>query len=167
MPKPLPRWCLLGVAVLAGAWLATPALLWARTLDIVPYPISSVWPAAVRFLRVDRDFPVREKDEQAGYVLFDYTDGPKPCRASLELIRVTDPEGRDATRLAVTIPDLPRRYERALLDKLAAKVRDDQGPPAPPPPKPERPKPDAGAATPPPATPPVPPLPLPGATPAR
>jgi hypothetical protein len=165
MPKPLPRWCCLGAAVVAGALLVAPALLWARTLDLVPYPITSVWPAAVRFLRVDRDFPVREKDESAGYILFDYTDGPKPCRASLELIRVTDPQGRDATRLAVTIPDLPRRYERTLLDKLAAKVRDDQGPPAPPPPKPEPPK--ADAAPPPPVAPPLPPLPLPPATPAR
>jgi hypothetical protein len=165
MPRPFLRWCFLGSAVLASVLLATPAVLWARTLDVVPYPITSLWPAAVRFLRVDRDFPVRERDESAGYVLFDYTDGPKPCRASLELIRVTDPEGRDATRLAVSIPDLPRRYERVFLDKLAAKVRSDLGPPAPPPPKAEPPKPDAAAPAPPPA-PQLPPLP-PGTTPVR
>jgi len=147
---------LLRAVVIATGLLAAPALPWARTLDVVPYPITNVWPAAVRFLRVDRDFPVREKDEAAGYVLFEFTDGPKPCRASLELIRVLDPEGRDATRLAVAIPDLPKRYERMLLDRLAAKVRDDQGPPAPPPPKPEPAKADA-APPPPPPVPPVPP----------
>jgi hypothetical protein len=124
------------------ALLALPAPGWARSLETVPYPITSVWPAAVRFLRVDRDFPIREKDESAGYVLFDFTDGPRPCKASLELIRVTDPEGRDATRLVVTIPDLPKRYEKMLLDRLAAKLRDDQGPPAPPPRRAE-PPPDA------------------------
>ena len=88
----------------------------------------------------------REKDEDAGYVLFDYTDGPKPCKGSLELIRATDREGRDATRIAISIPDLPRRYEQMLLDKFLAKLRDDHGPPAPPPPqhKPEPPlQPDA------------------------
>ncbi len=148
--RPWPR---LGAAALTAALLALPALCWARTLEIVPYPITSVWPGAVRFLRVDRGFPIREKDESAGYILFEYTDGPKPCKASLELIRAADPEGRDATRLAVSIPDLPRRYEQMLLDKLAAKMRDDHGPPAPPPrkpepPKPEPTKPDAAPATP-------------------
>jgi hypothetical protein len=114
--------------------------------------MASVWPGAVRFLRVDRDFPIREKDESAGYILFDHTDSPKLCKASLELIAVTDPQGRDATRLVVSIPDLPRRYETMLLDKLAAKIRDDNGPPAPPPRKPD-------------AAPPPPPQPAPPASP--
>jgi hypothetical protein len=147
------------VAVLAFLWLASPAPSWARTQVVIPYPIASVWPAAVRFMRVDRNFPIHEKDDEAGYILFEHTDGPKPCRASLELIRVTDADGRDATRLAVNIPDLPRRYEQMLLDKLATKVREDHGPPAPPPRKPEPAKPDGG---PPPATPP--PQPPPGPT---
>ena len=123
-------------AALAAACLV-PALGWARTLEIAPYPITSVWPAAVRFLRVDRGFPVTEKDEAAAYVLFEFTDGPKPCKGSLELIRANDREGRDATRIAISIPDLPRRYEQTLLDKFVAKLRDDHGPPAPPPRKPE------------------------------
>jgi hypothetical protein len=141
------------VVALAVALLAWPLVSWARTMQVVPYPMATVWPAAVRFLRVDRGFPVSEKDESAGYVLFEHTDGPKPCKASLELIQVTDGEGRDATRLAVSIPDLPRRYEQMLLDKLAAKVRDDVGPPAPPARKPEPAKPDAAAPAPPPPSP--------------
>lgn len=149
----------LGVGAIASLW---PVLAQARTLEIVPYPIVDVWPASVRFLRVDRSFPVREKDETAGYVLFDFTDGPKPCKASLELIRALDPEGRDATRVAVSIPDLPRRYEQMLIDKLAGKLREDHGPPAPPPRrnKPAEPaRPDA-APPPPAAQPPVMQLPL-------
>lgn len=125
-----------------------PTVAWARSLAITPYPIADVWPAAVRFLRVDRGFPVREKDESAGYILFEYTDGPKPCKGSVELIRATDPEGRDATRIAITIPELPRHYEQMLLDKLSAKIRDDSGPPAPPPRKPEPSKPDAAPSEP-------------------
>jgi hypothetical protein len=139
-------------ALAASAWL-TPTVTWARTMEIASYPIVDVWPAAVRFLRVDRGFPIREKDESAGYILFDYTDGPKPCKGSLELIRATDREGRDATRMAISIPDLPRRYEQILLDKLAAKLREDHGPPVPPPHKSEplpAPRPDAGLENPPP-----------------
>jgi len=98
-----------------------------------------------------RAFPARgpwlphcEKDESAGYILFDPHRRSQAVPGILELIRVTDAEGRDATRLAVTIPDLPHRYEQMLLDKLTVKVREDHGPAAPPPRKPEPPKPDAG-----------------------
>ena len=142
------RRCWFVLAALAVAGWLVPAMVWARTLELAPYPITDVWPAAVRFLRVDRGFPVREKDEAAGYILFEYTDGPKPCKGSLELIRTTDSEGRDATRIAISIPDLPRRYEQLLLDKLIAKLRDDHGPPAPPPHKSEPARPDAAQAGP-------------------
>lgn len=130
-PAGLRRCVALGAALASTSLWA--GLAHARTMAVVPYPIADVWPASVRFLRVDRGFPIREKDESAGYVLFDSTDGPKPCRASLELIHAVDAEGRDATRLAVSIPDLPKRYEQLLIDKLTGKLREDYGPPAPPP----------------------------------
>ncbi len=149
----------MGLLVAGAALVGLPWLAWARTLNTMPYPITSVWPAAVRFLRVDRGFPVHEKDEAAGYILFEWTDGPKSCRGSFELIQVTDSEGRDATRVAITIPDLPKRYEQMLFDKLAARLKDDIGPPPPPPRKPEpAAKPDAGPPAPPPGLPPHLPL---------
>jgi hypothetical protein len=151
MLEPCRQWRGLAATLAAAACWCAPNVSWARTTDITPYPITNVWPSAVRFLRVDRSFPVREKDEPAGYVLFDYTDGPKPCKASLELIRATDREGREATRIAISIPDLPRRYEQMLLDKFVAKLRDDHGPPAPAPHKPETPPPPPDAAPPPPS----------------
>lgn len=114
-----------------ATWWPAPAL--ARTMELVSYPIADVWPTSIRFLRVDRAFPIREKDETSGYVLFDFTDGPKLSKASLELIHAVDPEGREATRVAISIPDLPKRYEQMLIDKLAGKLREDHGPPAPPP----------------------------------
>lgn len=147
------------VAILAAAWWLVPNVAWSRTIEISPYPITAVWPAAVRFLRVDRGFPVREKDESASYVLFDYTDGPKPCKGSLELIAATDHDGREATRIAISIPDMPHRYEQMLLDKFVVKLREDQGPPAPPPRKPALPPPPAPDAGPPSTTPTISPAP--------
>ncbi len=83
MVGPFRRTIRLVAATLAVVgWLA-PGVAWSRMVAVSPYPITSVWPAAVRFLRVDRGFPVREKDESASYVLFDYTDGPRPCRGSM------------------------------------------------------------------------------------
>ena len=79
---------------------------------------------------------MREKDAESGYVLFELPEGHKTYKGSLELVRATDSEGRESTRVVATLPDLPRHYETTLLDKLAAKVREEYGSPAPPPPRP-------------------------------
>lgn len=128
MKRGLPLSLLL--CLVLAVWLPSrPAL--ARSTSLMSYPASEVWPAAVRFLRIDRDCPIREKDEEAGYILFELVEGSKSHKGSVELIRTTDREGRDATRVVLSIPDLPRHYEQLLLDKLAAKLREERGSPAP------------------------------------
>jgi hypothetical protein len=120
--------------------VATAAPAVARSASVVPYPVADVWSTAVRFIRVDRNYVVREKDQGSGYILFDVTEGGKAYKGSLELIRTTDDDGRDATRAALSIPDLPRHWESMLLDKLGAKLREERGSPVPAPPR--RPHPD-------------------------
>jgi hypothetical protein len=132
--------------ILAGLCIA-PLAAEARRVGTVPYPIADVWPTAVRFLRIDHNCAIREKDEAAGYILFDYPEGGKLHKGSLELIRASDGDGREITRVVATLPDLPHYLEQLLLDKLAAKLRDDHGSPAPPPTrKPEPAPPDGGAS---------------------
>jgi len=109
-----------------------PGVAAAKSASGLPYATGDVWAAAVRYLRVDRGFPIREKDEKAGYVLFDYADGGKTFRASLELVALADDDGRASTQVVINVPDLPRRYEMLLLGELGAKVRQERGPaPAP------------------------------------
>jgi len=107
----------------------------ARSTSVVSYAAGDVWPTAIRFLRVDRDYVIKEKDETAGYVIFEATENKRPYRGTLELVGTTDGDGRAATQLVVTLAELPRHFEVALLDKLAAKVRDERGPPTAPPAK--------------------------------
>jgi hypothetical protein len=136
----------LGLIVLAASQLVDLPWADARSLGTVPYPITDVWPSTVRFLRIDRNCTIREKDDAAGYILFDYPEGQKLVKGSVELIRTNDNEGREVTKVIISMPDLPRHYERLLLDKLGDKLREDRGSPAPPPPrKPAPPEPDAGA----------------------
>lgn len=132
---------------LAALVMMIPAPAQARSLSTVSYPPADVWPAAIRFLRVDRDYAIKEKDESAGYVLFEAVENKRPYRAALELVKTTDGDGRAATQLIVTVADLPRHYELSLLDKLAAKLRDERGPPGPPPPKRPPPPPPADGNT--------------------
>jgi hypothetical protein len=141
-----PRRASLLALILAGLCIA-PIAAEARSVGTVPYPIADVWPTAVRFLRIDRNCAIREKDEAAGYILFDYPEGGKLHKGSLELVRTSDGDGRDITRVVATLPDLPHYLEQLLLDKLAAKLREDHGSPAPPPTrKPEPTAPDGGAS---------------------
>jgi hypothetical protein len=130
----------------------------ARSSSVVPYPAGEVWPTAIRFLRVDRDYTIKEKDETAGYVIFDMVESKKTYRGTLELVAATDREGRAGTQLVATLSDLPRHFEAALLDKLLAKLRDERGPPpaAPPPKRPApAPAPPGGNPDAPPAKPPT------------
>jgi hypothetical protein len=129
--------------LLAGLFLGLPTAE-ARSVGTVSYPIADVWPSAVRFLRIDRNCAIREKDEAAGYILFDYPEGQKLHKGSLELIRTSDSEGREITRVAASLPDLPRYLEQLLIDKFAAKLREDHGAPAPPPSRKPAPQPDGG-----------------------
>jgi hypothetical protein len=122
-------------ALLLLAMALAPATALARSTSVVPYPQGEVWPTAIRFLRIDRGASIREKDVDSGYVLFDLPEGGKPWKGSLELVRTTDPEGREATRVVVTLSDLPRHFEGVLLDKLAIKLKDEYGTPAAPPPR--------------------------------
>lgn len=116
----------------------------ARTPLAVSYPLEEVWPTTVRFLRVDRGFPIREKDDEAGYILFEYREGNQSYKGSFEFIQTIDTQRRPATRIVVSIPDLPRHFEHILLEKLSLKIREDRGTPAPPPSKTPPPVRDAG-----------------------
>lgn len=130
---------LIGLAGLAG--LARQAQ--ARSSVVLSYPVAEVWPTAIRYLRVDRGAALREKDAESGYVLFDLPEAQKSYKGALEFVRTSDGEDREATRVVINLPDLPRHYELSLLDKLTLKVKDEYGSPAPAPPRkppPEAPK---------------------------
>ena len=59
----------------------------ARATYASPYGYERTWNAALRLVRVDNGWKVTEKDDQSGYLIFEYTS-PESARAtpgSLEL----------------------------------------------------------------------------------
>ena len=124
-------------------------LLWtgvaeARSEKTLAYQRDPAWQAAVRFLRVDAKLKVIEKDADAGYVIFEFTEEKKTFRGSLEVIDIVK-DNRKLTRFVVTIEDRPSWVETELLRKLERKLRAELGTPAPapsaPPPKKDEPAP--------------------------
>lgn len=116
----------------------------AKTAYESAYGFDRTWNAGMRLVRVDLGLKISEKDESAGYLLFDYTSpesGKKPVPGSMEFIRSKD---TGAVRVVVQIPQMPGYHEQVLVDQLARKLRSEYGDPPKrtPPPSPPR---DAGA----------------------
>lgn len=139
----------IGLALLAGL-AASPAA--ASSKKEASYDFDKVWPAAVRFLRIDEGLAILEKDRDTGYVLFELAEDRKVFRGALEVVRIVDPEGRAAVRLVLRLEDRPAYMEAGILDRMVRKLRAELGPPPDPPPpppppaKPAKPAPDDGGA---------------------
>lgn len=93
----------------------------------LPYAVETVFPAGVRYLRVDRDFPVLEADKDNGYAIFTFVSpAGKKSRGTLEVVRRGDDK---APRVLVTFTliGLPGYLEDELHAGLRSKLRHEQG----------------------------------------
>lgn len=95
----------------------------ARVEDTCPYSKAQVFRSALRFLRVDQGISISERDEESGYLLFDYpVERASTTPASLEIV-----ERHDDVKIVVSIAKLPEYHERLFVAKLLDKVRADYG----------------------------------------
>lgn len=103
---------------------------------VLPYPIEQVWPTAIRYLRVDRDYAIVDRDSDAGFILFDFAVGERSGRGSVEIFATEDASGRPSAQIKVSTDSGPVHLPHAILDGLSDKLRAERGQPAPPPPQP-------------------------------
>ncbi len=103
----------------------------AKTVRDLTYRSSQIWRSAVRFLRVDQNFKVLEKDKDAGYLLFEYADAGKTYSASMEMIPLVKNEKR-YVRASIKIEAMPSYVEVVLIDRFLRKLKEEYGvqPPA-------------------------------------
>ena len=102
------------------------------------YAFDKVWPTSLRFLKIDEKVKIVEKDQEAGYVVFELTQDKKTFTGTAEYVQETDRRGRKATKLIVKIADRPDYVEQGILDRFERKLREDLGPPPDPPPEPKK-----------------------------
>jgi hypothetical protein len=123
---------------------ASPAA--ARKQRELPHRIDQVWNAALRMIRVDLQMAVTDRDQEGGYVLFEYVSNGKRFPGSIELIQQA--KGARPTTVVVTqVRGQPSYVEVMLLDRLEKKLAEEIGVPPEPPKEKEKPKPppeDAG-----------------------
>ena len=107
------------------------------------YPFDRVWNTALRMVRVDMRLPVTDRDQEAGYLLFDYMDHGKRYPGSLELVK-GERDQRPTVTAVAQVQGMPSYVEQMILDKLATKLKNELGDPLepvkPPPEKPKEPE---------------------------
>lgn len=99
------------------------------------YRYDQTWNTALRLVRVDLGLKIVEKDEKAGYILFEYVDKGTVSSASIELL-----PNEHSIRVVCQIPKFPSYHESVVLDRLARKLKEEHGAP----PEKSKPAPDAG-----------------------
>jgi len=109
-----------------------------------PYGFDRTWNAALRMVRVDLGLKITEKDDQSGYLMFEYhssESGKKGSNGSMEFVRPREPDA--PVRVVIQLPQMPRYHEQVMLDSLVRKMHTEYGdpprpkakaPPSPPPP---------------------------------
>ena len=110
--------------------LLSPATSQAKKTTDFRHTYDQVWGAAIRMIRVDQGYAIKDRDEAVGYFLFDYRDDGRTYPGSVELVRIED-QGGGPIRAVIQIPAMPSYIERMLLDKLQKKLISEFGEPAP------------------------------------
>ncbi|MFO0710439.1 MAG: hypothetical protein U0353_11405 [Sandaracinus sp.] len=123
------RRLLLALALTTAGVSVAPSLAEARVSGEVSYTYEQTWQAAVRMIRVDLQCPITDRDEEMGFVLFEYTNQGRRYPGSLEVVRSTDASGTEHIRVTVQVPAMPSYVERMVYDRLTRKLREDFGDP--------------------------------------
>lgn len=118
----------------------------ARKQHELAYRYDQIWNAALRLVKVDLRMPISDRDQDGGYVLFEYVVHGKSYPGSIELVA----QGRSArptTMVIVQVQGQPSYVEQMILDRLDKKLQAEFGaPPEPPKPAPA-PAPERDAGT--------------------
>ena len=115
-------------AIALGCLLLFVPQVHARKQADFAYPVSLVWTAAVRLMRVEMESPIREKDREEGYFLFDYSQGGRVHVGSVEVLVAQTKQGPVA-RVVVQLAGLPSYVEAMMLTRLQRKLTKEYGPP--------------------------------------
>jgi hypothetical protein len=92
-----------------------------------PYTYEQTFGTALRLVRVELGLKVVEKDESAGYLLFEYKSpesGKQTSTGSMQFVR-----NKGRTQVSVQLPSMPSYHEQMVVDALAKKLASDHGAP--------------------------------------
>jgi hypothetical protein len=121
----------ISISALVLAILLPAAAASARTTEEYTYNFDQLWRSAVRLIAVDYRFPITDRDEQIGYLLFEYREAGRTYAGSVELVRTRARDGGENIRVVMQVNSMPSYVERMLLDRLSRKLTEEYGAPPP------------------------------------
>jgi hypothetical protein len=112
-------------------WMVLAPLLWSATAvgrseAESAYTKTQTYHAALRYLRVDLDYEITERDPDAAYLLFRYVP---PGRKRSENGAIEIVETPRTVKVFVQLPKMPSYHEQVLKDGLMKKLGDEYGAP--------------------------------------
>ncbi len=110
----------------------------AKSSKDMTYGIDQVFSTAQRFVRVDKNCKITDRDKEAAFLVWECLEKREgkelTLRASLEMFRTKTDRGQEFLRVQANFTDEPRYMELRFLELLDRKLREDHGlAPAPPP----------------------------------
>ncbi|RJO66478.1 MAG: hypothetical protein C4523_12390 [Myxococcales bacterium] len=102
--------------------------LWAKSRDRVAESFDVLWSAAVRLIRVDKNWKIVDKDKETGFIIFEYQSKESSSQASVEILKDAAPEEKNVSRFVVqvSIPSASSIEERLLIDELKRKIQEER-----------------------------------------
>jgi len=122
---------LLGIVAVLVSVLAPATSASARLTEEYTYSYDQLWRAAVRMIAVDFRYPISDRDEEIGYLLFSYEEHGQEHHGSLELVRTEGAHGTPQVRVTLQVASMPTYVERMMLDRFTRKLGADYGQPPP------------------------------------
>jgi hypothetical protein len=116
------------MAMMMALCLGAPGVAAAKQSQSFEYRFSQVWSGAFRLIRVDLECRVTDRDDEIGFLMFEYSDGERSYPGSAQLVPVKE-NGKDVIRVEIQIPEQPTYIEIMILDKLRKKLLDEYGEP--------------------------------------
>ena len=126
------RILILSMFVASTVYLPTTVEAASKASKDFTYRYGAIWSTAIRLLRVDRKYKILEKDQENGFILFEYPGhgAGEKCQASMELFSIVKNDTKQI-RVQLDIANQPSYIKVHLMDKLEQKLHDEQGRPPP------------------------------------
>ncbi len=105
------------------------SLAWGRATVDSQYTYAQTFASALRMIRVDNGFKILERDQDMGYILFEYTSPESRDRVSPGSIQLAATD--ELVRVSIDLPAMPSYHEAVLASSLGKKLVAEHGAPPP------------------------------------
>ena len=115
------------VAAVLFVMFLMPGAAYAKHNKKMTINYDDLWSGSIRYLRIEKNFEIKDKDKEAGYIIFIYkypNDKKKTSRATMEfIVKGKTADGKSKVNIQVNIETAPEFLEIHLVTGLVEKLK--------------------------------------------